>query len=80
MQTGHKFPLAAKIKIEFYLSIEDLKRLRFILSLDSLKQLTSKKIWVSASGIVIRQEPEGLGIIFDTDYQFTPMHSPSPGK
>lgn len=80
VQTGHKFPLAAKIKIEFYLSIEDLKRLRFILSLDSLKQLTSKKIWVSASGIVIRQEPEGLGIIFDTDYQFTPMHSPSPGK
>ncbi len=80
VQTDHKFPLAAKVKIEFYLSVEDLKRLRFILSLDSLKQLTGKNIWVNASGIVIRQEPEGVGIIFDTDYQFTPMHTSTPGE
>jgi len=80
VQTSHKFPLAAKVKIEFYLSVEDLKRLRFILSLDSLKQLTGKNIWVSASGIVIRQEPAGVGIIFDTDYQLTPMEPASPGE
>jgi hypothetical protein len=80
VRTDHKFPLAAKVKIEFYLSVEDLKRLRFILSLDSLKQLTGKNIWVSASGIVIRREAEGVGIIFDTDYQFTPMHTSTPGE
>ncbi len=73
LRTDHKFPLATKVKIEFYLSVEDLKRLRFILSLDSLKQLTCKNIWVSASGIVIRREAEGVGVIFDTDYQLTPM-------
>jgi c-di-GMP-binding flagellar brake protein YcgR len=78
VQTGHKFPLAAKVKIEFYLSVDDLKKLRFILSLDSLKQLTDKNIWVSASGIVIRREPEGVGIIFDTDYQLIAMQPSNP--
>ena len=78
MQTDHKFPLAAKVKIEFYLSVDDLKKMRFILSLDSLKQLTGKNIWVSASGIVIRREPEGVGIIFDTDYQLIPMQPSNP--
>lgn len=73
LRTDHEFPLAAKVKIEFYLSVDDLKRLRFILSLDSLKQLTGKNTWVSTSGIVIRREAEGVGIIFDTDYQLTPM-------
>jgi c-di-GMP-binding flagellar brake protein YcgR len=80
VQTSHKFPLAAKVKIEFFLSVEDLKRLRFILSLDSLKQLTGQNIWVSASGIVIRREAEGVGIIFDTDYQLRPMQPASPGE
>ena len=80
VQTAHQFPMAAKVKIEFYLSFDDLKRLRFILSMESLKQLTGKNIWVSANGIVIRQEETGVGIIFDTDYQLTPMKTPKTSK
>jgi c-di-GMP-binding flagellar brake protein YcgR len=80
VKTAHRFPLAAKVKIEFHISIDDLKNLRFILSMESLKQLTGKTVWVSASGIVIRQEPDGVGIIFDTDYQLTPMNSSSTTK
>ncbi len=76
VKTSHKFSMAAKVKIEFYLSLEDLKRLRFILSMESLKQLSDNNIWVSANGIVIRQEEDGVGIIFNTDYQFTPLETP----
>ena len=80
IQTAHKFPMATKVNIEFYLSVEDLKRLRFILSMESLKQLTGKNIWVSANGIVIRQEETGVGIIFDTDYRLSPMEPPKSSK
>ena len=72
--------MAANVKIEFYLSFDDLQRLRFILSMESLKQLTGKNIWVSANGIVIRQEEAGVGIIFDTDYQLTPMETQNISK
>jgi len=75
LKTPHPFPLAAKVQVEFYLSTEDLKRLKFILSVDSLKQLTENHLWVTANGIVIRKEGDGVGVIFDTDYQFTPMAS-----
>ncbi len=76
LQTSHKFPMAAKITVEFYVCFDDLKKLRFILSMESLKKLGDKKIWVSANGIVIRQQKDGVGIIFDTDYQLTPMNPP----
>jgi hypothetical protein len=76
LKTSHKFPMAAKVKVEFYLTVDDLKKLRFILSMEGLKKLTGKNIWVCANGIVIRQEEEGVGIIFDTDYQLTPMQPP----
>lgn len=76
IETPHKFPMAAKVQVEFNLSVEDLKRLRFILSMESLKQLSGNNVWVSANGIVIRQEEGGVGIIFDTDYQLTPMRTP----
>jgi Tfp pilus assembly protein PilZ len=76
LKTDHKFPMAAKVKVEFYLTVDDLKKLRFILSMESLKQLTGKNIWVCANGVVIRQEEDGVGIIFDTDYQLTPMQPP----
>ncbi len=80
LKTDHKFPIAAKIQIEFYLHIEDLKKLRFILSTESLKQLTGQYVWVCAGGIVIRREEEGVGIIFDADYQLTPMQPPKKAK
>jgi len=77
LQTSHKFPMAAKVKMEFYLSVNDLKKLRFILSMESLKQLHGGNIWVCANGIVIREDDTGVGIIFDTDYQITPMKPPN---
>lgn len=76
LETAHKFPLATKVQIEFNMHFEDLKKLRFILSMESLKKLTGGDIWVVANGIVIRQEENGVGIIFDTDYQITPIKSP----
>jgi hypothetical protein len=76
LKTSHPFPMAAKVRVEFFLSFDDVKRLKFILSMESLRNLTGKSLWVSATAIVIRRETDGVGIIFDTDYQFTPMRPP----
>jgi hypothetical protein len=73
LKTSHPFPMAAKVNIEFHLGFDDLKRLKFILSMDSLKRLSGQAVWVRASGVVIRREADGVGIIFDTDYRLTPM-------
>ncbi len=73
LRTSHPFPMAAKVNLEFHLGFDDLKRLKFILSMDVLKRLRGQRVWVRASGIVIRREADGVGIIFDTDYQLTPM-------
>ena len=67
LRTSHPFPMAAKVQVEFLVSFDDLKRLKFILSVESLKNLTGKHLWVSATAIVIRREADGIGIIFDTD-------------
>jgi hypothetical protein len=80
LTTSHPFPLAAKVQVEFYLSCDDLRRLKFILSTESLKNLTGKNLWVSATAIIIRREVDGVGIIFDTDYQFTPLRPSQPKK
>jgi hypothetical protein len=74
LKTLHPFPMAAQIKIKFRVNYNDLKKLKFILSIDSLKRFSGGKVWVSATGVVVRQEEDGVGIIFDTDYQLTPMH------
>lgn len=75
VKTDHKFPISSKVKIDLYLDLEDLKKLKFILSMESLKQLTTRKLWVTTSGIVIRQEKNGVGVIFDTNYQLTPIQT-----
>jgi hypothetical protein len=71
------FPIAAKVAIEFLISLEDLKKLRFILSVDTLRKISGNQVWIATSGIVIRREENGIGVIFDTDYQITPVHSAS---
>lgn len=71
ISTDHDFPLASKVDIKFYLSVEDLRRLKFILSMESLRQIKGDYTWVNTTGIVIRKNEDGIGIIFDTDYQFT---------
>ena len=73
LATAHQFPLASKVDIKFYLSVDDLRRLKFILSMDSLKQIKGDHTWVNTTGIVSRKTDEGVGIIFDTDYQLTPI-------
>jgi len=71
--TDIQIPLASKVYLEFLVDYDQLKKLRFILSADSLKRLGAGKIWVKATGVVIRIEETGLGIIFDQDYQLSPM-------
>ena len=73
LYTESKLPLASKVYLEFLINLEDLKKLRFILSLDSLKTSIDQKIWVKATGIVVRNEENGFAIIFDQDYQLSPM-------
>ncbi len=75
LKTLHPFPMASQIQINFHVNYADLKKLKFILSLDSLRRISGGKIWVTTTGVVVRQEDDGVGIIFDTDYQFTPMHT-----
>lgn len=77
LSTRRKIPLASKVHLEFLVDLEQLKKLKFVLSLETLQALSGKKIWVSATGIVIRIEDTGIGIIFDQDYQLSPMESPS---
>jgi len=73
LQSKHPFPMAAKLQIEFNLTLEDLKKLKFIVSMDTLKQLSDEKIWITTTGIVIRQGGNGVAVIFDTDYQLSPV-------
>ncbi len=75
--TTLSIPLASKVHLEFLVDYEQLKSLRFILSLESLKSFTGKQIWVNATAIVIRVEEKGIGIIFDKDYQLSPMQGQS---
>jgi len=78
IRTSLKPQLASKVYIEFLVEFNDLKNLRFILSAQSLKSLSGKKVWVNASGIVIRIEDNGIGIIFDQDYQLSPLEATNP--
>ncbi len=73
LTTAHSFPVAAKIAMEFLVTIEDLKKLKFILSVDTLRQLGRGTVWVRTTGIIIRKQDNGVGIIFDTDYQLKPI-------
>jgi hypothetical protein len=71
--TNLKLPIASIVQLEFFLAIEDVRKLRFILSVESLRACKGKHVWVKATGVVIRVEEKGVGIVFDTDYQISPM-------
>lgn len=73
LQTAHPFAMASKVLVEFLVSYDDLKKLKFILSVETLRKLTGSQIWVKATGVVIRQEEGGVAVIFDKNYQLTPM-------
>lgn len=73
IETNHPLPLVSKVRLEFLLSLEDLQTLKFILSLETLRNWKGKRGWVRASGIVVRCEANGMGIMFDENYQIRPM-------
>lgn len=81
LRTEQKLPLASKVKIEFQLSLKDLKKLKFILSVDTLRSLSDQqqRVWVQATGVVIRQQEKGVAVIFDQNYRLTPMHPVQEG-
>ncbi|MBE0584942.1 MAG: PilZ domain-containing protein [Desulfofustis sp.] len=74
ISTDQPLPIASRLAMEFLISFIDLKKLRFILSLDSLRRCAGKPAWVKATGVVIRHEEDGMAVIFDDDYQLSPMH------
>lgn len=73
VETDNPLPLVSKVHLEFLISLEELTTLKFVLSRESLKNLKDQRVWVSASGIVIRHEPKGMAIMFDDNYQVRPM-------
>lgn len=73
IETDAPLPLASKVRLEFLLALENLETLKFIVSLETLKAWKGKRVWVSASGIVVRHEEGGMGIMFDENYQINPM-------
>lgn len=75
LQTEQKLPLASRVNVGFLLSIDNLRKLKFILSVDTLRTLANQQqpVWVQATGVVIRQQERGVAVIFDRNYQLTPM-------
>ncbi|MFH2121920.1 MAG: PilZ domain-containing protein [Pseudomonadota bacterium] len=71
--TSRPLPIASKVRLEFFLSLEELARLRFVVAKESLKVWQSERAWVTASGVVIRVEKDGVAIIFDQNYQISPI-------
>lgn len=77
IETERPLPLASKVRLDFLFSLEDLQMLKFILSLETLKSWKGTRVWIRATGIVVRHETNGMGIIFDENYQISPMESGS---
>jgi len=80
VETDTPLPLASKVCLEFLLALEDLQTLKFIVSLDTLKSWKGKRVWISASGIVARHDEAGMGIMFDENYQISPMETGGKAK
>lgn len=76
IHTTHQFPVASKIQVEFLVDLESLQKLKFILSMDSLKSLANaqgKSLWVTTTAVVLRRDEEGIAIIFDKNYTVTAL-------
>jgi c-di-GMP-binding flagellar brake protein YcgR len=71
--TSRPLPIASKVRLEFFLSLEELASLRFILARESLKVWQGERAWVTATGVVIRVDQEGAAVIFDQNYQISPI-------
>lgn len=76
LQTEQQLPLATKVGLAFSLSLADVRKLKILLSVDALRNVKEQHVLVEATGVVIRHEEHGVGIIFDSNYQFTPIKAP----
>jgi len=78
LKTDLDLPLASRVKVEFLVAINDLITLQVVASVETLRKLaTQEQVWVQTTGVVIRQEHDGVAVIFDQNYQLNPMQ---PGK
>ncbi|MGL1932345.1 MAG: PilZ domain-containing protein [Desulfotalea sp.] len=74
LKSDHIFPLASKIQIDFYLDLENLNKLKFILPVKSILLLAeNKQLWVSISAVVVRQNDEGVAVVFGENYTIFPV-------
>ncbi|MDD3814879.1 MAG: PilZ domain-containing protein [Desulfocapsaceae bacterium] len=73
--TSNPLPIASKVRLEFFLSLEELAQLRFVVAKESLKAWEGERAWVTATGVVIRVDKKGSAIIFDQNYQISPIRS-----
>ncbi len=73
ISSDQDFPIASKLYFKFAIRFEELSKLKFILSVNSLKKFSGTIVQVQATGIVIRVDKYGSGIIFDHDYMLTPL-------
>ncbi|MBU1985770.1 MAG: hypothetical protein KJ846_00935, partial [Proteobacteria bacterium] len=71
--TSCPLPIASKVRLEFFLSLEELAKLRFVVAKESLKVWEGERAWVTATGVVIRVDKEGVAIIFDQNYRISPI-------
>jgi len=75
IQTSRPLPIASRVRLEFFLSLDELAQLRFIVASESLKVWRGERAWVTATGVVIRADKDGVAIIFDHNYQVSPIRS-----
>ena len=73
--TESPLPVSSRVYLEFLISIEELQKLKFILSLETLRRFKGAPVWAKASGVIIRHESNVMAIIFDDDYQLSPLHA-----
>lgn len=70
-------PLNSRVAIQFLLELDEVQKLRFVLSLASLKELSrNKRVWVTTNAHVIRHEQDGVAVIFAENYSTTPLQPP----
>lgn len=73
LETVRPLPLSSKVQVEFLVSLDELKKLKFILPMQTLKSLKSDQVWIKTTGIVIRSDEHGVAVIFDQNYQISPL-------
>ncbi|PID41299.1 MAG: hypothetical protein CR981_03740 [Proteobacteria bacterium] len=77
LKTNKPLPVASRVHLEFFAPLLVLKKLRFVLSLNLLRQLKGKPVWFKTTGIVIRHQEKNMAVIFDHNYQFFPLQGSS---